>query len=407
MADVLHNAWMICFAGGNEIDELVRTQLLTLDDVPNSLGLQDGTPHWADIDLGFADQGFPRDATLATGIAFTGVMDPGQTTDETGPYEIRADIKANFAGPIQSANLYYRVNGGAFSSPVTMTQDEDTFTGTIPGQTAPAVIEYYLTAEDSMAGYSETGQTVEYPAFIKVAMDATPDQYGDVHTDVREELRYEASEATPAYGRFFVGVENSLFFDGFEDPPGEWTHDEADDGWEFGAPSGASDHPTNPTWSNPDTAYNGDYCAGIDLSEDDGAYSHDADNWLRTPTIGGLDEDNPTFLRFQRWLSVDHWRTGLFLDFAEIHVIGDPDGASPVETIVWRNHRGVKHIDNATSDGEWVAVEIEITDALVNAEGEIQIEWRLRSDDEDEGIDDLYGGWTIDDVEVFAIEPVP
>jgi len=67
----------------------------------------------------------------------------------------------------------------------------------------------------------------------------------------------------------------------------------------------------------------------------------------------------------------------------------------------------VKHIDNATSDGEWVAVEIEITDALVNSEGEIQIEWRLRSDPLGQGGNKLYGGWTIDDVEVFAIEPVP
>ena len=411
MADVLHNAWMICFAGGNEIDEVVRAQLLTLDDDNGAAGLADGTPHWADIYLGFADQGFPPDATLANGIAFTGVMDPGQTTDETGPYEVKADIKANFAGPIQSAKLYYRVNGGAFSSPVTMSQDEDTFTGTIPGQTAPAVIEYYMTAEDSMAGYSQTGQTAEYPVSIKVAMDATPDQYGDDHDDVREELRYEADEATPAYGRFFVGVKNSLFFDDFEAPPGDWTHGGDEDDWEFGAPTGAEDEDLG--WSDPAAAYSPDYCVGNDLGTAGGAsaggYQHDADNWLRTPTIEGLDEDNPTFLRFQRWLSVDRWRNldETFLDFAEIRVIGDPDGASPVETPVWKNHRAVKHIDNATSNGAWVAVEIEITGAIVNSEGEIQIEWRLRSDLEGDGTDDLYGGWTIDDVEVFAIEPVP
>jgi len=202
-------------------------------------------------------------------------------------------------------------------------------------------------------------------------------------------------------------LKNSLFFDDFEDPPGDWAHGGDEDNWEFGVPAGKGN--TGLQWSDPAAAYRGDYCVGNDLGAGaaDGAYEHDADNWLRTRIIEGLDENNPTFLRFQRWLSVDHWRTVASLDFAEIHVIGDPDGASPVETIVWRNHRGVKHIDNATSDGDWVAVEIEITDAIVNAEGEIQIEWRLRSDDEDEGIDDLYGGWTIDDVEVFAIEPVP
>jgi hypothetical protein len=54
-----------------------------------------------------------------------------------------------------------------------------------------------------------------------------------------------------------------------------------------------------------------------------------------------------------------------------------------------------------------VAVEIDITGAIVNTEGEIQIEWRLRADPITAGLNDLYGGWTIDDVEVFAIEPVP
>jgi hypothetical protein len=73
---------------------------------------------------------------------------------------------------------------------------------------------------------------------------------------------------------------------------------------------------------------------------------------------------------------------------------------------VWKNHKGVKQIDNTTNTGDWVEFEIEITGALAGAD-EAQIQWRLRSDDESEGDDELYGGWTIDDVEVFTIKPVP
>ena len=411
VADCLHNAWMNAY-DGDSVETIIRTQLLILDDVSNSgQGLGDGTPHWADIDLGFADQGFSRDPTMATGIEFTNVMDPSQTTDETGPYEISADIVANFAPPIQSAKLYYRVNGGLFSDPVTMVEDPvtGTFSATIPGQMAPAVVEYYLTAEDSMAGYSQTGQTAEYPVSVKVAMDATADQLDGVHTDEYDENRYEAHEATPTYGRFFVGEKDTLFFEDFEDPDEDWAHDgTSDDDWQFGVPAGDS----GAGWADPATAYSPSNCVGNDLGTAGGiagAYEHGANNWLLTPIIANpRPPGTKTFLRFQRWLSVDEWTNDVptYLDNAEIIVINDP-GPTQTETVVWKNHRALRHIDNATSTGDWLPFEIEITDALSVNVPCAQIRWTLRSDASIPGDTDLYGGWTIDDVEVFTIKPVP
>lgn len=53
-------------------------------------------------------------------------------------------------GSVASATLYYNVGGGSFSS-VTMTHAGSTYSGTIPGQAASAVVTYYLSATDDEA----------------------------------------------------------------------------------------------------------------------------------------------------------------------------------------------------------------------------------------------------------------
>ena len=405
VADALLLAWMNAYDDWRLRTE-IRTHLLILSDVPVGLGnpgLSNGTPHWADIDLGFADQGFPRyygpEGVEDVGIEFTNVTDPGQTTNETGPYTVSAKIVANYATSIQSATLYYRVhvNGSEPFLPVTMSPSGNVFSGSIPGQTAPAVIEYYLSATDSIAGPSNPGQTAEYPLSIKVAMDATFDQYDD-----HSENRYEAAEATPEYGRFFVGQKITHLVDDFDPAPiSGWDHGGVDDDWDFGAPTGE----TGPGWADPGTAFSGTNCAGNDLGAGPppfGAYSPDADNWLTSPSFNpaGLPSDSRTFLRFHRWLSIDFWMNDTdFRHAAEVLVLSN---GTTSETRTWMNHRGIPHVDNAAISGSWVPVEVEITSALEGA-NQAQIQWGLRSNDDGK----LFGGWTIDDVEVFTIRSVP
>ena len=409
VADVLHNAWMNAY---NEftITPTTRTHLLILDDVPTGQGLRDGTPHWADIDLGFADQGYPRHAIMRTGIAYSNIMDPGQTTNESGPYTISADIEAGFATPIQSASLHYRVDGGSFNPPIAMSQSGNTFTGTIPGPiTAPAVVEYYLSATDSMLGSYQTGQTTEYPVSIKVAMDATQDQLED---DL--DRRFDADDATPVYQRFFIGERETIFFEDFDDdPPPVWDHGGDEDDWQIADPTGKG----SGSWADPDDASSPPNCAGNDLGiaegqiDGEGDYEPEANNYLRTPVgsidLSGVAPGGRVFLRFQRWLSVQnfYWDFGMDAgprDYAELFVVFPAPGPDP--EIVWKNHRAISHVDNASNSGAWVPFEIEITSAIGNAD-EVQIEWRLRSDD-DNASNSLYGGWTIDDVEVFKLEPI-
>ena len=401
-ADALFNAWLNAYAADVEgIDPIIRTQLLTLDDVPGGQGLRDGTPHWADIDLGFAEHAFPRHKFMESGIHFSNLTDPGVTADETGPYTVSAYIKANFAPPIQSASLHYRVNGGTFQPPVSMTPSGNTFTGTIPGQTAPAVIEYYLSATDSVVAGSSTGQTAEHPVKISVALSTTQDQLLDP-----TEMRYENSEATPVYERFFVGVKEVLFEEDF-DPQAhqDWTNGGSFNDWQVAQPAGLGGSSGGVAWSDPSAAFDGLNCAGNDLlgvAPRLGAYEPNADNYLQSPEIvlTCLSPGDRTFLRFQRWLSVDDWRTPAPPhDAAEIGILtydGQSWAAEP--EVVWRNHREVTHIDNATSSGAWMPFEIEIS-GFLNGATMAKVEWALHSNSNGK----VYGGWAVDDVEVFAI----
>ena len=413
VADILHNAWMNAY-NESSITPVIRKQLLILDDGPigpGNQGLVDGTPHWADIDRGFADQGFPlywpQGPPASHGIAFSNVTDPGLTTNETGPYTITADIVATFASPIKSATIHYRVNGGAFKPPITMAKNGNTFTGSIPGQASPAVVEYYLSATDStVVGPGPAGQTAEFPVSIKVALDATPDQFGD-----DSEKRYDAHEATPAYRHFFVGDQQTIFFEDFDgDPPPVWDHGGDEDDWEIADPTGEETE----SWADPDAASSAPNCAGNDLTGLGltlGAYETEADNYLRTPAgdidLTGVAPGGRVFLKFQRWLSVENYYWGLNpdpgpRDHAELYVVYPQPGPPPYP--IWQNHRGVPHVDNTSNSGTWIPFEIEITSAVGTADS-VQIEWRLRSND-DSDPDSLYGGWAIDDVEVIALEPI-
>jgi hypothetical protein len=103
-----------------------------------------------------------------------------------------------------------------------------------------------------------------------------------------------------------------------------------------------------------------------------------------------------TFLRFRRWLSVDDWSSGL--DRAEVRILteGSPDPIL-VDTL-WRNHRWSVHVDSAVSAGVWVLVDIEIS-PVINELDSFYVEWGLETNTG--GTE--FGGWNIDDVEVFTI----
>ena len=344
-ADLLFNGWLNAYDDG-EITTLIRTHWLTLDDDDGLLA--NGTPHYAEIEAGFAAQGFPP--FPLSDVLFTDVSELPDTPDQVGPYGVQATIQPMTGSSIVSADLHYSVNGGTLTSVPMSPGSGNTWTAELPGQLAPARTSWYLEATDDLGNQST------YP------FAAEPEQ-------------------------FHVGLFEPLFFDDFEGPDdGSWTHAAAlgADDWERGTPNGA----TGTTfwggdWSDPPSAASGVNVWGTDLgTAGDGQYPNDSTYWLRAPTIDCTDA-NFTRLRFKRWLTTDRsaW------DKASVIAAGEA---------VWLNVPYTETLDTA-----WQAVDLDIG-SQADGNPALVLEWQIESN-----VKQALGGWNLDDVGVYRLVAPP
>jgi hypothetical protein len=341
ITDALFLGWMNSY-NQTQIKSVIETQWLTLDD--NNGNINDGTPHYTEIDNGFKQQGFPGfDLPLINIISVTDLPDQ---LSEVGPYNVDVNVVSLIGQTITGVALKYSVNGGAFSTIAMSSSGVDTWSAGIPGQNSPAVVRYYVEATDSLA-----------------------------NTDVSPE------DAPADTLKFVIGIETVFFSENFEGGQGGWTHNtfgdtsNSQDDWQFGTPGGQS--------GDPGSAASGVNAWGNDLSigNFNGAYQNNVHNYLRSPSIN-CSAAVGTVLRYKRWLTVEE---GIF-DQARIKING---------TQVWVNASSGNHTDTS-----WDEHEIDIS-AIADGNPAVQIEFSLQSDG---GL--TFGGWTIDDVELLFLEPV-
>jgi hypothetical protein len=344
LSSTLLNSWLNAYNDA-QIKTIIETHYLTLDD--NDGNINNGTPHYADIDGGFKEQGFPG-FQLAF-VSFANVTQLGNTTNEAGPYVVDATITATFNPPVSLPSIHYRVDGGAFNTLPLASLGGNNYRGLIPGQASPAKVEYYLSAQDS------TAQGNNYPA---------------------------GGSASPL--KFFVGVLTTWYTNNFEGGAAGWTH---------GSPNGSQDDwHISSQWGvntsfgksgDPTSAPSGTNIWGNDLGPSgwNGAYSDNVTNFLRSPVID-LSQASGTMLTFKRWLMVEKSQ----FDRATIKVNGQQ---------VYINPAGTDQIDTS-----WVDAEIDIS-AIADGNPAVTIEFGLQTD---QGI--TFGGWNLDDIAVVSLEPV-
>jgi len=347
IANSIFLAWMSSY-NQTEIKSIIETQWLTLDD--DDANINNGTPHYTQIDLGFRDQGFPGVTLLP--ITITSVTDLPDTQNQVGPYVVNATIQANQNPPIITANLRYRVEGGAFNVlPMTNTSG-NSWTVSIPAVSAPAHVEYYLSATNNGAA------TVNFP-----------------------------SSAPNSLVEFDVGIVSVLRFHNFDTSSDEgWTHasvgdtSSSTDDWQRGLPEGK----TGTGWSDPGNAFSPNTAWGTDLGAGtaNGAYGANVHAYLRAP-VTNCTGASSVRLRFRRWLSVQ----GSASDQARILVNGTQIFINPTTNL---------------NDGAWIQQEV-FLGAIANNNPSVQVEWRIKSNGSTN-----YGGWNIDDVRILWIDtPVP
>ncbi|MBL8862554.1 MAG: hypothetical protein JNK02_11150 [Planctomycetes bacterium] len=346
VANSIFLAWMNAY-NQTTIRSIIETQWLTLNDDDGNIN--NGTPHYTHIDLGFRDQGFPGVTLVA--VTVSGVTDLPDTLDQNGPYVVNATIQANQNPPVVSANLFYRVDGGAFTSIPMANTGGNAWTTAIPGIAAPAHVEYYVRGTDSAAGVGQ------FPT-------SAPNNLVD----------------------FDIGIVHVLRFHNFDAVTDEgWTHgsfgdtSSSTDDWERGTPAGK----TGTGWADPASAFSPSSIWGTDLGQGNfnGAYAANIHTYLRTPITNCTGATNVR-LRFRRWLSVQ----GSASDQARILVNGQQIYINPTTNF---------------NDGAWVTQEL-FLGPIANDNPSVQVEWRIRTNGTTN-----YGGWNIDDVKLLWIEAPP
>jgi len=314
IADALFSAWMNVY-DQRDIRTVIETQWLTLDD--DNGNIDDGTPHFADVDQGFRDQGFP--GFDLPDIVFTNVSDLPDTSDETGPYTVDATVVGVVNPPLSAVELVQRVNGGPWVTTSMTHLGGDDYTADIPGQARGSDVDYYLSATDG------AGSTEVFPRS-------------------GEERPFE----------FFVGIV-VLFFDDFEG--------NGNNGWTHGTNGGFDDWQhdvTHCAGGDPTQAFSGSEARGNDLGRAgfDGFYEPDTHNWLRSPYVD-CSAAVGTRLRFRRWLTLERH------DVARIAVNGQT---------VWKSEAPADTVDTS-----WQEIDLDISDRA-DGVGAVKIEFSLQSD---------------------------
>jgi hypothetical protein len=282
-------------------------------------------------------------AELARPLSFTLSHTPlTDTQNENGPYTVSVDAVSNTAATITSADLYWKLDSDSSFQTVSMsTSNGTTYEGNIPGQAAPAIVEYYVVVSDS------AGNTKWLPEGFGPGSDTY---------------------------RFRVGQISTIYFDDFDGPNDNgWTHVQiaTQDDWMRGTPNGAVEDPSG--------AYSGANVWGNDLAPSgyNGSYASNVNNKLISPVFDCSGKTGVT-LSLARWLTVEENQ----YDQAEILVNGN---------VVWQNP-ATNLIDNS-----WVIMDIDIS-AYADNNPSVQVEFQLRSDSSVE-----FGGWNIDDFEIYTL----
>jgi hypothetical protein len=186
------------------------------------------------------------------------------------------------------------------------------------------------------------------------------------------------TERLPAKGEFpfLVGAHAVFYADDFESGVGGWTTSGTQNDWQLGSPAGKS--------TDPAAAHSGASCWGNDLGPSgfDGAYRANANTWLYSPVIDASGRTH-THLRYARWLGVED----AVYDQAEVRVAG---------TTLWTNPAGSG--SDHLIDTDWVIHDVD-TSAVADNDPAFHLRFNLKSDG---GLQ--FGGWNVDDVEMYALE---
>jgi hypothetical protein len=298
------------------LKSIIETHWLTLDDDDGNI--DNGTPHYTQIDAGFVAQGFPGFELALFTIQHTAIV----AVNSELPVPIEAVITEE-NGTLSGATLHWSNNGGTSWNTIGMAAlGGDEFKAFVPGQTSPKTVRYYI------EGFG--------PAGSNTLPKAAP----------AESFGYDVGTLTTQFAYDFEPISDE-----------GWTHAQVlqQDDWQHDTPFGTSAY-------DPPSAYSGARAWGNDHGPSgfNGNYQPNVLNHLLSPVFNFTGKTNLR-LRFQRWLSVEE----AIFDQAQIFVNATQIFVNP--------------LNGHLLDAAWSAQDFDIG-ALANNNPSVQFKFQLTTD---------------------------
>ncbi len=146
--DILSNLAInaILMHSGSGISPAITVHYMTLDD--DDATLENGTPHYDEINAGFGAHGMPGPALSLLAFVYPQGRPSFSDPNEGAPIEVEIQSIAGTLDQSIPPTLHVSIDGGAFAtSQLTPTGEEAAFTGTLPPAPCFATIDWFISAQ--------------------------------------------------------------------------------------------------------------------------------------------------------------------------------------------------------------------------------------------------------------------
>jgi len=347
--DVVSHILAGAIKSGPSIPQSFEAVIMADDD---NFNVGDGTPNGCAIIEAFSEHGLGPGGDRGALV----VLDHEPVAKAAPNRVIALDVQGTNMAPdcveatMDTALLHYSTDGGNTWSTSSMSGDMESLRGTVPAQAEGTIVSYYFTLSTDSAGSS------------------TAPSGGSINPYT-----------------LFVGELQELYCEDFEDSDGGYVHELVSGAWEEGADDWMWGTPLG-LGGDPDFAHSGNQVWGNDLGggQYNGEYQNGKHNRLTSVEIDVGDYEE-LVLQYRRWLNVEDG----YYDQANILANGQE---------VWTNHSTTESAgDEHHQDDQWLLHSVPIQ---ADGSGLLAVSWEIITD---RGL--TMGGWTIDDVCVYAKVP--
>ena len=174
--DILANLAInsIMLHSGELITPQITIDFLTLDD--DDANLDNGTPHYNEINTGFSLHNMPGPELLPLNFVYPEGVPTVLYPSTSTTFEVQVNGTGSISPVSGSGVLYYSLDGAPYVQGTMVETSPNVYDATLPGEACYTVIKFYVGAEaDGMGTFYDPGETAPFSAIVATEQNTVLD----------------------------------------------------------------------------------------------------------------------------------------------------------------------------------------------------------------------------------------